>query len=446
MSFICKYGLGVVVAMSLVAFMPGDAAAQTQKNKKATKDTLSEPPIIQVPVGIQTKSIQVDRVVVRIPSNKVIGKIQGGMLCTKREDFRLKGGTFNMADPAYIDAMRNDLMAAGYNVVGDPNVLFKDRDEGRAEFIVGGMITDIQADICYWEGIMNESGGEAQVVVDWQVYSSLNRQVVYQRQVRGRSTVAMKKNGEDEVIIEAYASAVRGLLADQSFYKLMVGDVQASATMPSSAAAANPPASSPAAATQIPRLALSQKPFQDHATETRGNVVTVFAGGGSGSGFFVADRYLITNQHVVGAATFVKVKLITGREILGEVIATDSARDVALVQTEVSGLAGLPLFTEDVSIGSGVFAIGSPLDEKNEGTVSAGIVSSYRKEDDGQRYIQSDVNVMPGNSGGPLLDSKGNVIGLTVSGQIDPRTGGGTGLNYFIPIADAMAKLGLQFR
>lgn len=171
----------------------------------------------------------------------------------------------------------------------------------------------------------------------------------------------------------------------------------------------------------------------------------MFSGKGSGSGFFVSDQFVVTNAHVVQGAPFVKLKLITGREILGEVIEKDDLRDVALIQTEISGMSGLPIRTDEVGIGSQIFAVGSPLGESNEGTVSAGIISSYRTED-GLRYIQSDVNVMPGNSGGPLLDENGNIIGLTVLGKIDPRTGGGTGLNFFIPINDAMAELGLKFR
>ena len=169
--------------------------------------------------------------------------------------------------------------------------------------------------------------------------------------------------------------------------------------------------------------------------------MTVFAGDGHGSGFFVDDGYLLTNQHVVSGAKFVKVRTVTGREVLGEVLVTNATRDIALVKTESVGLTGLPLRMDDPALSSQVFVIGTPLDPDLQSTVSSGIVSAFRSENDGG-YIQSDVNVQPGNSGGPMFDENGNVIGITVSGRMDfgvPR-----GVNMFIPIADRIKALGVS--
>ena len=103
------------------------------------------------------------------------------------------------------------------------------------------------------------------------------------------------------------------------------------------------------------------------------------------------------------------------------------------------GLGGLPLRPAEAPVGSPVFVIGSPLGEQNESTVSAGIVSAYRTEGE-LRYIQSDVNVMGGNSGGPMFDEQGNVIAITVAGLF----GEGSGLNLFIPIAEALRALNIE--
>ena len=90
-----------------------------------------------------------------------------------------------------------------------------------------------------------------------------------------------------------------------------------------------------------------------------------------------------------------------------------------------------------------VFAIGSPLDEELQGTVSSGIVSSFR-EIEGEKYIQSDVTVHGGNSGGPLLNGDLKVIGLSVRGMQLMSTGTGVGLNFFIPIQDGFDALNIS--
>jgi S1-C subfamily serine protease len=176
--------------------------------------------------------------------------------------------------------------------------------------------------------------------------------------------------------------------------------------------------------------------------DLRPGVVTVFAGGGHGSGFFLTrDGYLLTNEHVVREAKYVKVRLITGREVVGEVLRTDSRGDVALIKVEEAGMNALPIRTDEPAVGEDVYAIGTPLEPKLSTTVSRGIVSAYRAED-GQKLIQSDVTILPGNSGGPLLDRNGNVVGIAVSGRVYGR--GMAGINFFIPITDALAALSLQ--
>jgi S1-C subfamily serine protease len=178
------------------------------------------------------------------------------------------------------------------------------------------------------------------------------------------------------------------------------------------------------------------------AAQASNAVVIVFAADGSGSGFLVSnDGYLITNHHVVGASKYVKLKWADGSETLGEVIRSDPRRDVALVKADAHGRAPLDLRPGAVEQGEPVFAIGSPLGEAQQNTMTKGIVSATRMRD-GLPYIQSDVAVTHGNSGGPLIDSKGRVIGITVSGLAPAGTP--IGLNFFIPIDDALRALSLS--
>ncbi|MDB5497621.1 MAG: hypothetical protein JWP28_1652 [Phenylobacterium sp.] len=171
------------------------------------------------------------------------------------------------------------------------------------------------------------------------------------------------------------------------------------------------------------------------------SVAVVFAGDGSGSGFLISDDgLLLTNQHVVGSSKYVKLKWSDGTESLGEVLRVDRRRDVALVRADTKGRLPLALRTSGVNQGETVYAIGSPLGEALQNTMTKGIVSANRVQD-GQPFIQSDVAVTHGNSGGPLLDEKGQVIGLTDWGI--GSDSGNLNLNFFIPIGDALRVLGL---
>lgn len=154
-----------------------------------------------------------------------------------------------------------------------------------------------------------------------------------------------------------------------------------------------------------------------------------------GSGFFIsADGYLLTNAHVVGDARKVKVKLTDRREFDGKVIGLDKATDVALVKVDATGLPFVAFGNpKDLRVGEWVMAIGSPYGFEN--SVTAGIVSAKGRslpDDTYVPFIQTDVAVNPGNSGGPLFNLKGEAIGI--NSQIYSRSGGYQGLSFAIPI------------
>ena len=144
---------------------------------------------------------------------------------------------------------------------------------------------------------------------------------------------------------------------------------------------------------------------------------------------------------MVGASKYLKVKWSDGIETVGEVVRSDIGRDVALVKTDPRGRAPLALHRGGVEPGDTVFAIGTPLDPRLQGSLTRGVVSANRVLG-GYAFIQSDVVVNPGNSGGPLLDEKGAVVGLAVSGLVQDKAP--RGINFFIPIGDAVDFLGLK--
>ena len=156
---------------------------------------------------------------------------------------------------------------------------------------------------------------------------------------------------------------------------------------------------------------------------------------GAGSGFIVSsDGYILTNRHVVEGASEVKVRLVDQREFRAKVVGTDERTDIAVLKIAATGLP-VVRFGDPSKLRAGqwVLAIGSPFGFQNSAT--AGIVSAIGRSLPTENYvpfIQTDVPVNPGNSGGPLFNLHGEVIGI--NSQIFSRTGGFMGVSFAIPI------------
>jgi serine protease Do len=160
---------------------------------------------------------------------------------------------------------------------------------------------------------------------------------------------------------------------------------------------------------------------------------------GQGSGFIVgADGIVLTNAHVVQGASEVTVKLTDRREFRAKVLGSDPATDIAVLRIDAKRLPVVQLGDPArARVGDWVVAIGSPFGFEN--SVSAGIVSAKGRSLPGETYvpfIQTDVAVNPGNSGGPLFNLSGEVIGI--NSQIYSRSGGYQGLSFAIPIDVAL--------
>lgn len=160
---------------------------------------------------------------------------------------------------------------------------------------------------------------------------------------------------------------------------------------------------------------------------------------GLGSGFIISpDGIILTNAHVIDHAKEVTVKLTDKREFKAKVLGKDKATDVAVLQIDANNLPTVKLGSPATAqVGDWVLAIGSPFGFENSAT--AGIISAKSRSlpDDGYvPFLQTDVPVNPGNSGGPLFNTAGQVIGI--NSQIYTRTGGYEGLSFAIPIDVAM--------
>ena len=154
-----------------------------------------------------------------------------------------------------------------------------------------------------------------------------------------------------------------------------------------------------------------------------------------GSGFIVSsDGLILTNAHVVDGAKEVTVKLMDHREFKAKVLGTDKTSDIAVLKIDAHGLPAVRLGNSDaLGVGDYVLAIGAPFGL--EETATAGIVSATGRSlpgDGAVPFIQTDAAVNPGNSGGPLFDSTGAVVGI--NSQIYTNSGGYQGVSFAVPI------------
>jgi len=192
------------------------------------------------------------------------------------------------------------------------------------------------------------------------------------------------------------------------------------------------------AASQAPLTGEEQNVIRVARQVTPAVVSIVVPNYGSGSGAVIRkDGMILTNAHVVGTATRVQVGLADGRKVTGTVLGRDPGLDIAVVRIPNNDVPVAPIGNSDqLQVGQLAIAIGNPLGL--ERTVTTGVISAVNRAGrtlGGETFIQTDAAISPGNSGGPLVDSRGNVIGINSAELLGQ---GVSGLGFAIPINLAM--------
>jgi S1-C subfamily serine protease len=156
----------------------------------------------------------------------------------------------------------------------------------------------------------------------------------------------------------------------------------------------------------------------------------------AGTGFFInPNGYIITNKHIIEKAKTIKIKIYKQKEEFNaKIIDLDKNYDIALLKIDIYNIPIVKIGNSDsIKTGEEVIAIGNPFGLQN--TVSKGIISSDKREDKGLTFIQTNIDLNPGNSGGPLINLKGEVIGINTSIIKDSK-----GIGFAVPI-NAIANL-----
>ncbi|MDF1719092.1 MAG: trypsin-like peptidase domain-containing protein [Minwuia sp.] len=331
---------------------------------------------------------------------------------------------------------------ANFHVVGNPDKLFEaSREASSADLRVGARLVEIRSNLCessHWfdgssRGVYT---GEAYMRLDWVIYSNRDRKEVLTFTTEGRYTQEERAGDIFTVYLGAFERAVEAVAANRQFRDLVL---QHNAPLTAENIALPALDGDPL---DLAGVAESRQSISDIRQRVLAAVVTVRAGAGHGSGFVISqDGFVLTNEHVVADAATALVRFDNGLDIVGEVVRRDPVRDVALIKVPVTLSNVLAIRTRQAETLEQVFAIGSPLGEDLQSSVTQGIVSAVRIDERTRLpMIQADAAISSGNSGGPLVDTQGNVIGIstaTLSGANSQN------INLFVPINSAIQRLNL---
>jgi serine protease Do len=347
------------------------------------------------------------------------------------------GGRVPQAVSAYAPAFKAELEKAGNKVItpGEDNLF--DPESASADYEAAAVIIGERIDGCMSKGGIltgtnpGDVKGDSSMMIDWQIYSPLKKQVVAHVSTSGAAHLGKAiPGGQQRLLLDSFAENAAALASNADFRAAMTAPKPLTAGF-----------QTPGEQSKI-LLDGSLKAGPRKIGDAVGDVVTIMNDIGMGSGVLVSsDGYILTDAHVVGDDKHARVRWSDGFETLAEVVRVSKNRDVAIIKTNPRDRSPLAIKRGPVTPGARVYAIGSPNGKDFQGTVSGGVISADRVID-GLRYIQSDVSISPGSSGGALLDENGSVIGIAVSTFLNG--GEPAGLNMFIPIGDAMDFLALE--
>jgi S1-C subfamily serine protease len=414
-----RLSIALTSALLLAGALAAAHAADIDLKKPEPQGLARTPVRIELPPGGRVVEFAKWKSV--IPPNDVVGVVKPGVFCSEDRELQYTKKIDEWLQFSVGKAFKAEVVRYGFSTPDDAISVFDDKGNGGTDYRVGATLMAFDYRSCGDK----EQTGSAYSKVKWEVFSVRRQQVVYSAVIES-SFASSKDLPEKEFDADVMIGIVDNLLADPAFVAVIKSGGMAEVA---------PTQSQPT---------LRLDPGQviaggvDHSTpKILAAVATVESGIGSGSAFYISQQgYLLTNKHVVGDDKFVRVKLSNGRSLVGEVIRTDKVRDVALLHTDPVAAEALALRPDAGTVGEVVYAVGSPFGQSLSGTITRGVLSAHRVFE-GVPYLQSDVAVNPGNSGGPLIDGNGRVIGMSAI-KSDAQ-----GINIFIPIDDVLDKLSL---
>ncbi|MCK5374155.1 MAG: trypsin-like peptidase domain-containing protein [Alphaproteobacteria bacterium] len=366
------------------------------------------------------------------------------------------------------DAVSEMLEMQGYDIVDTLNTVLEEEEDDeylRAEYRLGAKLIGAKADICDHSSDdslimgslfpdMQGTSGRLSIEIEWGLYDTLRRSVVYKTTTKGYTRQNWGNVGGREFLFnEAFAMAAHNLGTNPQFHDLIFYGQKPDNSWRKNNKAPNegrPRKFDPQEDVNIKNLPLWTKQKQANIKQAADNAVLIQTGNGYGSGFFIGKNgYILTNSHVVGDA--LRVRIVTAHKkekLTAEVLRSHKGRDVALLRLENMPedleINPVPIKVAWPKVSEDIYAVGAPARYKMQDSITKGIVSAHRHlkvEALVANYIQGDVRTIKDSNGGPLLDGNGNIVGITKSALYQFDSESDSGLNLFIPIGEALDYL-----
>ena len=386
----------------------------------------------------------------------------------------LKG---NIAQPEIKGAFVGAMEAQGFDIISRLHSTFKEEYDNellRSEYKIGAKIIDAQINVCEKPNLIfnlppitildplylgiGGVKGKLYLKIEWAIYDNLRQKVAYKTVTEGYvQRKAKNKEGVTLMVTEAFSMAAHNLAANKHFHDLIFyGTKPPQDWRKTKKKESRPRIFDQQEKVVISNPPISKAPLTQHIDSSGEIAVLVQAGISHGSGYFITKQgHIITNAHVIGNAQRVRiVSAGKNKKMIAEVLRKSTKRDVALLKLvkipEDFNIVTVPIKTEWPKVSEDIYALGAPSNKRLQDTLSKGIVSAHRKNfsvwGTKMDFIQGDVQTIGGNSGGPLLDANGNIVGMSVAGMYQFSTESDSGLNLFIPIEDALKYLKIELQ
>jgi S1-C subfamily serine protease len=335
---------------------------------------------------------------------------------------RLDNDEIGFAKAEYRVHILEALRSAGFNAVGAESLVFGKDEADRADVVLGGTVTELRC-------VRLRGQLRCSIGVEWQLLDRERDQVVYRVLSRYGNLDLPREN--DALVGRTLTLGALGSLMKRARFKQLLN-----------AERARLPDDSDYPVATFASCTVEDRELPAHFETIAAGTVIVKSGGGSGSGFVLStDGLVMTAAHVVTGGK-PEVRTRDGRVLAARVVRLSKKHDVALLSLGPSATPP-PCLAFDPAVqtpGSDVFAIGSPGGELLGFSLSRGIVSGLRSIE-GVELIQTDASLSPGNSGGPLVDRQGRVVGV-VSRKIAAHAV--EGLGFAVPIQAGLSALKLE--
>ena len=367
------------------------------------------------------------RVILDIPAGKLIGSHHAGLLrgSVRTYSWERTGGI--VGSESFNIQAAEELRSSGFDVLGEGNKVFDEDDSYKARYQLGATIKDLAFNTY---DPMAGDFSEASVQVEWLLQDAFSRQIIF---TYTNSGYGKEKGVNPGVLPRAFRDALMKMIATSRMPDLVAKGATPLNPAPTYSESINVTVARPAQPRSLP----------DDMEKVLQGVVVIRAGEVTGSGVVVSsDGYILTAAHVVSGTKEVAVRFKSGLQLNASVVRIDPEQDIALIRIPGTGHQAVELNLDAPDkVGSELYAVGAPLGEELAFTVTKGVISGYReREGDKARFIQTDASLNPGNSGGPLLDKSGKVVGIVSYKIVLP---GFEGLAFGVPVDVIARRLGI---